>query len=451
MNSSKYYHAITFGCQMNEADTEVLQGMLENLGYIYTDRLEEADLLLIITCAVRQKAEEKVATFLGRLRSWKNDRPGRLLAVGGCMSQQGVVAGYLKKKFPHVDIIFGTHALPHFPQLLEEACNNRQTVVDIEEKYTNREGLPVRRKSSYQAWVPVIYGCENYCSYCIVPYVRGKERSRKYDDIIQEVTKLGAEGYREVTLLGQNVDAYGIDLPGKQDLADLLERLNHTEGITRIRFLTSHPRDFNEKIIRAVASLDKVCEHFHLPLQSGSNYILEKMNRGYTREHYLKLVEKIRELVPDASITTDLIVGFPGERSADFDDTMNMVEKIRFDAAYTFVYSPRGGTPAAKMQDSVLPGIKKERIIHLVERQKEIGWEINRSLEGDTLEVMVEGASKENPEKLTGRTRTNKLVHFEGSSGLEGELCPVKIIKAQTWHLQGELVKESMAEQGAWS
>jgi len=438
----KYYHTITFGCQMNEADTEVLHGLLEALGFCYTELKEEADLLVIVTCAVRQKAEEKVSTLLGRLRSWKKEKTDRILAVGGCMSQQEEVADYIKRKFPYVDIIFGTHSLAYFPDLLKEAGESKTTVVDVEEKYTTREGLPVQRKSSFQAWVPIVYGCNNFCSYCVVPYVRGRERSRNFHEIIKEVRKLGQEGYREITLLGQNVDAYGKDLPEGQDLVSLLQELNQVESINRIRFLTSHPRDFSKGIVCSVAELDKVCEHFHLPLQSGSNRILKKMNRGYSRKHYLELVDYIKDIVPEAAITTDLIVGFPGETEEDFTETMDMVEKIRFDAAYTFVYSPRRKTPAAKMEDDVSPDIKKERIMHLVERQKEIGWEINCNLEGSTLEVLVEGVSKEDNEKLTGRTRTNKLVHFEGPSSLKGKLCLLKINQAKTWHLQGELLRE---------
>ncbi len=441
MYQGKKYHIITFGCQMNEADTEVLSGIIESMGYEHTETVGEADLLVLITCAVRQKAEEKAATLLGKLRPWKEEQPHRLLAVGGCMSQQEEVAGYLKRKFPHVDIIFGTHSLPHFPRLLEEAVERSGVVVDIEEKYPERQGLPVRRKSTFQAWVPVVFGCNNFCSYCIVPYVRGRERSRPYEEVLQEAGKLGRQGYKEITLLGQNVDAYGKDLPGQPDLAALLKELNGIHGMERIRFLTSHPRDFNRRIVKAVSDLDKVCEHIHLPLQSGSNRILERMNRGYSRERYLELIDSIKKHVEDVSVTTDVIVGFPGETEKDFEDTMEMMEKVRFHSAYTFIYSPRRGTPAAGMEDDIPSRIKKERIQRLIHRQKSIGLEINRTLEGKTLPVLVEGVSKENSRMLTGRTRTNKLVHFEGPLRLQGEECLVKVKEAKTWHLQGEPVK----------
>jgi len=392
MFQGKYYHTVTFGCQMNESDTEVLQGLLEALGFAPAPDKDQADLLILITCAVRQKAEDKVATFLGKLRPWKQEKPGRILAVGGCMSQQEEIAGYIKKKFEHVDIVFGTEALYRFPNLLEEAVDKKETVVDIDLKEgPDREAVSVNRASSFQAWVPVIYGCNNFCSYCIVPYVRGREKSRNYKEVLREVEYLGQKGYREITLLGQNVDAYGKDLPGNCGLADLLEDLERVEGIERIRFLTSHPRDFNLDIIEAVARLEKVCEHVHLPLQAGSNRLLKKMNRGYTRERYLYLIDSIRDRVKGVSITTDLIVGYPGETEEDFNATMEMVEKIRFDAAYTFVYSPRRGTPAAKEGDTVPPEIKKERIQKLVEKQKEIGLEINRQMEGETCKVLVEG------------------------------------------------------------
>ncbi len=440
MQSGKRYHIVTFGCQMNESDTEVLDGILESLGYEPAVTKEEADLLVLVTCAVRKKAEDKVAAFLGRLRRWKEEKRGRILAVGGCMSQQEEMASYIKKNFRHVDIIFGTDSLYRFPQLMEETMESRKTVVDIDiQEGVKREGQPVNRKSSFHAWVPIIYGCNNFCSYCIVPYVRGREKSRTFEDVVEEVKALGNKGYREVTLLGQNVDAYGKDLPDNVNLASLMEELNRVEGIQRLRFLTSHPRDFNENIIKAVSGLSKVCEHVHLPLQAGSNRILKKMNRGYTRQHYLGLIDLIRNYVEGVAITTDIIVGYPGETKEEFEETMELVERIRFDAAYTFVYSPRQGTPAAREKDNIPKEVKKERIQKLIERQKEIGLEINRQLEGQLVEVLVEGISRENSSMLTGRTRTNKLAHFPGSPGLEGEAAHIRIKEAKTWHLQGEL------------
>lgn len=436
------YHVHVMGCQMNEHDAEVLCGMLESMGFEAAESMENASLLVLVTCAVRGKAEEKAATLLGKLKSWKEGNPGRIIAVGGCMSQQQEMADYIRKKFRHVDIVFGTHSLPHFPDLLKDAYSRGETIVDIEEKESAREDLPIRRKKRFQAWVPIIYGCENYCSYCIVPYVRGAERSRALKNIVQEVTGLAREGYKEITLLGQNVNAYGRDLHTGENLASLFEALNGVDGIQRIRFLTSHPRDFHHEFIQAAARYEKVCEHFHLPLQSGSNRILKLMNRGYTREHYLSLVENIRELIPRASITTDLIAGFPGETEVDFEGTVDMMERVRFDAAFTFIYSPRRGTPAHQMPGEVSSDIKRNRIDGLIQRQKEIGLQINKTLAGKEVEVLAEGKSKGNAQKITGRTRSNKLVHFTGKSVGEGDLVTVKITDVQTWHLKGELVEE---------
>lgn len=437
----KHYYIFTFGCQMNEHDTEVLCGLLESMGYEPVDNPGDSDLIVINTCAVRRKAEDKVTGLLGELVAWKKERKGRMLAVGGCMAQQEETTAYIKRKFKHVDIIFGTHSLPRFPALIEESADYGRTVVDIGEEHIGREGLPAARKTLYKAWIPVIYGCTNFCSYCVVPHVRGPERSRSMDDILTEVKKLAADGCKEITLLGQNVNAYGKDLYGESRFPHLLEELDGVEGLDRIRFMTSHPRDFEERMIEVIARAKNICEHFHLPLQSGSNSILKKMNRGYTRESYNRLVRMIRDLIPGSSVTTDLIVGFPGEKDADFEDTLEMVRSIKFDAAYTFVYSERSGTPAVKMKGSVPPETRKERITKLIEEQQNAGLEINRRLVRQTAEVLVEGVSKSDPEKITGRTRTNKLIHFPGESTMEGRLCHVKILKAGTWHLSGEMVR----------
>jgi len=432
---------------MNEHDTEVMRGLLENEGFVPCHHYADADLLIVNTCAVRQKAEDKATAFLGEMRRWKKERPGRLLALGGCMPQQGGdVLNYLGKSFDHIDIIFGTHSLPYLPALIQEAQISPQPVIDIEDRgNSSREGLPITRSSRFHAWVPIIYGCTNFCSYCIVPFVRGPERSRPLSNIMEEVEGLARQGYQEITLLGQNVNAYGKDINGKSEFALLMEKLSEIDEIKRIRFLTSHPYDFTLNIVEVMARSPKICEHIHLPLQSGSNRILEMMNRGYTAEHYKDLAHNIRKLLPQASLTTDLIVGFPGETEEDFWQTMEMVEEIRFDAAYTFVYSDRKGTPAARMPSKVSSETKKERISHLIKRQQEIGLEINRELIGKSVEVLVEGVSKSDPEKLTGRTGTNKLVHFPGERVKEGHFCRVKILKAKTWHLAGELDEASVS------
>lgn len=442
INKPHSYYIITLGCQMNDHDSELLAGQLEGEGLLPAPDFNAADLLIINTCAVRKKPEDKVSTLLGELLSWKKERPNRMLAVGGCMVQQREVADRIARKFRHIDIIFGTHVLPHFLRLLEIAGSTGKMIVEIGEEDLEREGLPVSRKNRFRAWVPVIYGCNNFCSYCIVPHVRGREHSRPLHRIVNEVKSLGKSGYREVTLLGQNVNAYGKDLTGENSFHLLLDELSKVPEISRIRYMTSHPRDFEERIIEVIARSENICEHFHLPIQSGSNRILEKMNRGYTREYYVHLVETIRDYVPAAAITTDFIIGFPGEEEEDFMDTMALIDQIRFDAAFSFLYSERRGTPASKMGSKIPRKVKRERIMALNEKQQEIGLQINSELIGSVEEILVEGVSKNDPHKLTGRTRTNKLVHFEGNPGMEGELIDLRIGQAGTWHLSGEPEKE---------
>ncbi len=435
------YHVITYGCQMNENDSELVSGLLESRGFSYCHSYEEADIIVINTCAVRQKAEDKVTGLLGELVHWKREKPGRILCVGGCMSQQEEVAAYLKKKFKIIDIIFGTHSMPRLLEFIERRSESKSAMVDIGEKFVERENLPLKRKKAYHAWVPIIYGCNNFCSYCVVPYVRGREKSRSFERIIEEVESLASSGCKEIMLLGQNVNAYGKDLPERESLfVALLDKLNKIDGIQRIRFLTSHPRDFSEEMVEAVASMDKVCEHFHLPIQSGSNRILKKMNRGYTREGYIRLTEVIRKYLPDAAITSDLIVGFPGEGEKEFSETMELLDVVRFDAAYTFVYSERKNTPAAKLAEKVAPEVVKARITELIQKQQAIGLDVNKRLAGAYVEVLVEGRSKNDKEKYSGRTRTNKLVHFRGKGLNEGDICMVQITEPKTWHLTGEIV-----------
>ncbi len=344
--TNKYY-LITLGCQMNEHDSEVICALVENMGYIATTMPEEADLIIINTCAVRKKPEDKVASLLGKFASLKTNKPNLIIAVGGCMSQQEDAAKYLKNRFPYLDLIFGTHALPRLPELISEAGNRKETIIDTEESYIDREGLPVAHRGRFKAWLPVIYGCNNYCSYCIVPYVRGRERSRNINDIIVEARKLVARGFIELTLLSQNVNSYGKDLPGQVTFAGLLAELNQIEGLERIRFMTSHPKDLSHDLIETVKNGEKICEHFHLPVQSGSDRILKAMNRRYTREQYLDLINIIKEEIPGVALTSDIIVGFPGESEDDFLATIDLLEKARFDNAFSFLYSPRRNTAAA--------------------------------------------------------------------------------------------------------
>ncbi|NLY54695.1 MAG: tRNA (N6-isopentenyl adenosine(37)-C2)-methylthiotransferase MiaB [Firmicutes bacterium] len=442
MNENKqlYYKIITYGCQMNEHDAEILAGQLQELGYAPTDEEVAADLVILVTCAVREHAEQRVYGKIGELYRLKQANPNLILAVGGCMSQQSEVAKKMRRRFPYLDIIFGTHNLAEFPDLLRAAQVSQETVLELwEEAGAIKEALPRVRQDGLKAWTTIMYGCNNFCTYCIVPYVRGRERSRRPENILAEIENLVAQGYQEVTLLGQNVNSYGKDLDREYDFADLLRAVNET-GIQRIRFMTSHPKDISPRLIEAMADCSHVMEHLHLPVQAGSNRILRAMNRRYTRERYLELVQEIRAAIPDICLTTDVIVGFPGETDEDFADTLSLMEIVRYDAAFTFAYSPRGGTPAARMLDQVPEVVSKERLQRLNALQTRISLERNQQLVGTEQEILVEGPSKNDPGKLTGRTRGNKLVHFVGEPQLAGQLVHVRITAAQTWNLFGELI-----------
>lgn len=436
----KFVHTITFGCQMNEFDTELMAGLLEGMGYVPTESLGEADLVLINTCCVRGSAENRVWGLLGSLKRYKRDKPGLIVAVSGCLPQQEGMAGEITRRFPVVDLVLGTQNRHELPGLIEEVRAGRRPVLGVRQPDgAMPEGLPVRRKSGLRAWVPVIHGCNNFCTYCVVPYVRGRECSRKPDAVVDEVRALTGAGYREVTLLGQNVNSYGRDLGEGIDFAVLLARLGTVEGLWRIRFTTSHPRDFTDGLIEVVARGAKVCEHIHLPAQAGSNRVLRRMNRGYTREDYLDLVARIRAAVPGVSLTTDLMVGFPGETEEDFADTLDLVRRVGYDQAFTFVYNPRQGTPAAGWPDQVPDGEKSRRIQELIQVQKEIGLARNRAEEGKVLEVLVEGPSATRPDLLSGRSRTNKTVVFHGEPGLVGHLVRVRIEEGHLTYLAGRI------------
>jgi len=437
------YHITTYGCQMNVHDSEKLAGMLIEMGYKETLNQEEADLILFNTCCVRDHAEQRVYGNVGALRFCKQENPNLIIGVCGCMMQQKEVADAIVHKFPFVDIVFGTHNLHHFPRLLLEAMDSANTVVEIlDEEGQIVEHMPIQRSTGVSAWTTIMYGCNNFCTYCIVPYVRGRERSRRPEDILDEIRRLGEQGYKEVTLLGQNVNSYGKDLDLGYYFADLLRDIDKVDGIERIRFTTSHPKDLSMDLISAMAECRKVCEHLHLPVQSGSNRILKRMNRKYTREDYLELVGKVREVLPGIAITTDIIVGFPGETQEDFEDTLDMVKRVRYDSAFTFMYSPRTGTPAAKMENQLDKETMKERLLQLNKLQAQISGEINKGLENQVVEVLAEGPSKNNRSILSGRTRTNKLVNFAGPESLIGELVKVKITKGRNFSLEGVLEKE---------
>ncbi len=433
------YHILTYGCQMNVRDSEIIAGILEGMGYVMTPDLEDADLVVFNTCSVRHSAENKVYGKLGEVALLKRKHPDMLIAFGGCMAQLDNVRVRLKKQ--KVDIVFGTHNLHDLPHLVEQVKRTSRPVVQVYDREGDIvEQLPSHRQGSISAFVNIMYGCNNFCSYCIVPYTRGRERSRLPGDIVTEIRDLAEQGFKEVTLLGQNVNSYGRGLQEPCDFADLLHLVNQIEGIERIRFTTSHPRDMTDKLIDAIAAESKVCEHIHVAMQSGSNRILKRMNRGYTREHYLDRTRRIREVIPTAAITTDIIVGFPGESDSDFLETIDMVNKVRFDAAFTFMYSVRTGTKAATLDEQVPLDVRRERLISLNKLQYSIAREINQSLEGTIQEVLVEGSSKTDKEKLTSRTRTNRIVIFSGPKDLIGRVINVRITEAKTFSLFGEIV-----------
>ncbi len=436
-NVKKYYIA-TYGCQMNVYDSEVLAGHLEDMGYSAAYQEEEADVLIINTCAVRKKAEEKVFSRLGSLRELKKSKPAMIIVLWGCMVQQEGVARKIRGRFKFIDLVSGPNALERFPELFEKAGSSEQTVFDLDLS-GGRESLPAKRADNFKAWVPISHGCNNYCSYCIVPYVRGPEISRLPEKIIDEVGGLIKSGFKEITLLGQNVNSYGKDLSQKRDFADLLGDLDCLGSQLRIRFMTSHPKDLSPKSVRVIAQGRNICEHIHLPVQSGSDHILKKMNRGYTRHYYLGLIDMIRKEIPVSSITTDIIVGFPGESEEDFAQSRDLLEKVRFDSVFIFAYSPRQGTKAAGMPGQIAPKIKKERIMQLNELQSRIALEKNRELVGSIQEVLVEGKSKTDAAMFTGRTRTNKIVHFPSAEDCLGKFINIRIEEARAWNLIGEI------------
>lgn len=439
--NKKLFRLVTFGCQQNEADSEKLKGMLYEMGYYPTEKDEEADLILYNTCCVRGNAEDKVFGMLGALKHLKRQKPELIIGICGCMMQQEHIVESIRKKYRHVGIVFGTHTIHKFPEILERALNESYTVIDIQ----NTDGyiiedMPVKRDDSSRAWVSIMYGCNNFCSYCIVPNVRGRERSRKPEDILKEIRELAEGGCKEVTLLGQNVNSYGKDLEEGIDFADLLKTVNDTGLIKRIRFMTSHPKDISDKLIEVMRNGRNICEHLHLPVQSGSNRILEAMNRKYTRERYLEIIERVKREIPGIALTSDIIVGFPGETDEDFEETLDIIRQVEFDSLFTFIYSPRKGTPASEMKDVMTYGQKHRNFERLIEMQNEISRRINEGYNGKIVEVLVEGNSKTNPDFMTGRTRTNKIVNFRCDSKLVGSFANVKITGIQTWSLIGEIV-----------
>lgn len=441
MGLSKKYHTIVFGCQMNVHDSEVVASLLEGMGYIHTEDSGEADLIIVLTCCVRETAEQKVFGLLGRLRKLKKEKPGLIIGVGGCMSQQEGMGKRIKERFTHIDLVFGTHNLNRLPELIGQVAEKRGRIVEVwSSSPETLEQLPDRKVEGVRAWVCIMYGCNNFCTYCIVPYVRGRERSRDPDEVISEVKRLVNNGVKEVTLLGQNVNSYGKDFGQDIDFSDLLMMLEEVKGLERVRFMTSHPRDLSDKMISTLTQAKKVCQHVHLPVQAGSTAILRAMNRGYTREKYLELVDKLTSALPGVSLTTDIIVGFPGETEEDFRDTVDIVQKVRFDGAFIFIYNKRSGTPAADMPGQVSDEVKSQRIQELIKIQNDLTCASHEKDKGKVLEVLVEGTSKTKKDKYSGRTRTNKLVVFESSKNLTGKLVNIEITGYSLTHLEGRLV-----------
>lgn len=439
LNRAKSVYIETFGCQMNKSDSEHMLGLLDEIGYKQTEDRKAADLMILNTCAIREGAEDKVYSYLGAWRRTKEENPGSLIAVGGCVAQDA--GSNLLKRAPYVDIVFGTHNLHRLPDLVLKARSSNEPVVEvIQELPEDLPELPVIRQSAISAWVSIIYGCDYNCTYCIVPYVRGREKSRAPDVVLNEISQLGQSGYKEVTLLGQNVTAYGHDLKPQCHLGDLLEGIGKIEEIKRTRFITGHPRDLKPEIIDAVARVESACEFFHVPIQAGADRTLRRMARGYNVDFYRRLVEDIRKRIPDAAITTDLIVGFPGETQEEFMNTVSLVEEICFDACNTAAYSPRPHTPAANWEQQVPEEEKYERLRFLNSVVSEVSHRRNKRYLGSTVQVLVEGVSDRAPGRMMGRTRTNKIVNFEGNSELVGELVDLKVTAANAWALRGELV-----------
>src|SRR5574344_845688 len=439
IGKNKTYYIKTYGCQMNEHDSENIAAILEQMGYSKADNFEKADLILLNTCAIRENAHHKVFGMVGRVKHLKGERKSLMVGLCGCMMQEESVVNELLKKYPFIDFIFGTHNIDDLPGVIKRAEANKKTEVDV----LSMEGeivedIPVKRASKYKAWVNIMYGCDKFCTYCIVPYTRGKQRSRKHEDILNEVKHLVYDGYQEVTLLGQNVNAYGKDLNDNYTMANLLEDVAKT-GIERVRFVTSHPWDFNDEMINVIAKYPNVMPYIHLPLQSGSSKILKLMGRRYTKEEYITLYKKLKEVLPYSSITTDIIVGFPGETDEDFKETLDVVNTCKYDSAFTFIFSPRIGTPACRMQDNVSLDIKNKRLYELNDLVNKYAKEANDKYLGKVVPVLLENYSEKDSNMLMGYTDTMKLVNVKANSKHLGSIVNVKITDVKKKRMEGEI------------
>ena len=439
--TNKQYCLITYGCQMNASDSERYAGQLEELGYTMTEDAELADVILMNTCCVRETAEDKVLGKIGEFKHLKAHNNDLIIAVTGCMAQEWQER--LFKRAPHLDLVIGTHNIHKLIDLIKEREGKRGHALATDMDGNVFYDIPTRRFQKFFAWVPIMNGCNKFCTYCIVPYVRGREVSRPLEEIVEEVRNLADEGYKEITLLGQNVNSYGLDFKDGTDFSALLYAVEEIDGIERVRYMTSHPKDMTFAMVDAIAQCSKVVTHLHLPVQSGSTELLKKMNRGYSAEHYLELIEYVREKIPDVALTTDLIVGFPGETEGMFQDTLKLLKKVRYDMAYTFIYSPRTGTPAATMGNQVPQEVKSDRLRRLMAVQNEISLACNKEMEGRDYEVIVEGPTKNDENHWFGRTSGNKMIIWENDGTLAvGDTVPVHVDKGQTWVLKGHTLKQ---------
>lgn len=433
-------HIATFGCQMNFHDSEKIKGVLEEMGYEETDSEDKADLIVYNTCAVRENAEQRVYGRVGHLKSLKRKNPNLLIALCGCMMQQDTVIDRLKQSYKHVDIVFGTHNIYKMAELLDTRMTTGEQIFDIWDSYQDIvEDLPTVRKHKYKSSVNIIFGCNNFCSYCIVPYVRGRERSREVEDILEEIRTLVADGVVEIMLLGQNVNSYGKNLEKPETFAGLLQKIEAIEGLERIRFMTSHPKDLSDELIEVMANSKKICRSLHLPFQSGSTKLLKDMNRRYTKETYLELANKIKKAMPGIALTTDIIVGYPGETEEDFQDTLDVVKEVEYDSAFTFIYSKRTGTPAAIREEQVSEEVSKERFNRLIEVVNDIANKKSLAHLGGEYKVLIEEINEKEEGMLTGRLDNGHLIHVKGGSELVGKIINVKVTEAKTFHLIGQI------------